>query len=312
MLVKKYRPKTLKAVYGLKRIKESMTKFVARGDMPHMLMIGPNGIGKTMMAEILCNEFNVATQDILFLNASEERGIDTIRDKVIRFAQVMKSSTSPFKIVILDEGDALTKAAQGALRRTIERYAEHVRFIITGNNIKGITPALQDRCTMYRFRGIHYTHIQRLIQDVAKSEGYTIYDNIVKVMREQAHGSARQALMILEFVMSIDDPTEDDVTEIMGRPKEPVVWEIIYGALKGKMSSLNKYDKLVRSGTDPMQVLMMMYYGAVRGSIRGITDGQRLRIIRAIGTVPMATAEQNTAAAIAKLVDLSMRRQAPK
>jgi len=309
VLVKKYRPKTLKEVYGLKRIKQAIQKWVDRKDIPHLLFVGPNGNGKTMMAEVICNEMGVQSRDVLFINASEERGIDVVREKIINFAKTMKSLESPFKVVILDEGDALTKQAQRALRRTIEQYAEYVRFIITGNDIKGISTAIQDRCTGMRFRGIHYSHIESLIKDVAMKEGYVIYDDVAKAIREQAHGSARQALMLLEFVMSIDDPTPEDVVQLTGRPKDAVVWEIIYGALKGKMSALERYDQLIRQGTDPMQVLMMMYYGAVRGSLRNVSDGQRLRIVRAIGSVPMATAEQNTAAAIAKLIDLSARKE---
>jgi DNA polymerase III gamma/tau subunit len=160
-----------------------------------------------------------------------------------------------------------------------------------------------------RFKGIHYSHIETLVKDVARKEGYTVYDDVAKAIREQAGGSARQALMILEFIMTLDNPTPDDVVEITGKPKEENVFSLLYGALKGKMSTLNKYDALVKQGVDPMQILMMMYYGAMRGSLRGITDGQRLRIIRAIGSVPMSTDEQNVAAALARIVDLSARKR---
>jgi len=302
-LVTKYRPQRLKNVYGLKKHQKVLEGYIAKGGMPNMLFIGPSGTGKTLIAEALCVEFGIDRQDVLTLNASEERGIETIRAKVINFGKTMKTLVSPFKVVILDEGDSLTKPAQQALRKVMEDY-DHVRFIITGNDIGGISKALQSRCSVMQFRGMHYKVLQELLQDIARTEGTTLYDDVAKAIRVRCSGDARKAINLLESVLMLDKPTEEDVAELSGIPSEANVWEVIYGALKGKMSALKKYDEMVKGGEDPMQIAMIMYYGAVRGSIRGITPKQQLLVLRAIGSVPMATAEQNTAAMIGRLINL--------
>lgn len=309
MWVEKYRPKTLKGVFGHKKIKTALAAYVKDGDMPNLLFVGKNGVGKTAVALVLKHEFGISDRDFLIINASEERGIETIRSKVINFAKMLSTSPTGWKICVLDEADALTQPAQDALRRTMEQYYKTVRFIVTANHLKkgrkghGVGPAMQSRSSLFQFRGLHPATMKELLFSICLREKLQgIYTPVLQAIAKRAEGDARFAINILEAVSKLEEPTEEDVVELTGIPGEENVFALIYGAMKGKMSALDRLDRMMKAGVDPMQVIMMLYYGAVRGSIPRITSAQRLMILKAVGSVPMSTAEQNLGAIIARMI----------
>ena len=145
LLVEKYRPIKLENYVGNENIKESISKYLEQNDIQNLIFYGPSGTGKTTLAKIIVNNLDC---DHLYINASDERGIETIRDKVQSFASV--ASFKPIKVVILDEADFLTIQAQASLRNIIETFSRTTRFIMTCNFVERIIDPLQSRCQVLK------------------------------------------------------------------------------------------------------------------------------------------------------------------
>ena len=142
--VEKYRSQTLDKYIGNEELKSTIANWIEKNDIPHLLLYGKAGTGKTTLAKLIVNNIDC---DYLYINASDENGIDTIRDKVKSFA--IASSFKPLKVVILDEADFLTQPAQAALRNLIEEYSLNTRFILTCNYIERLIEPLQSRCEIH-------------------------------------------------------------------------------------------------------------------------------------------------------------------
>jgi len=167
MWCEKYRPKKLNEIVGQDDIIKSIQRMLP--DIPHMLFYGRPGTGKTTTARCIINEMQT---DAIELNASDERGIDTIRNKVKWFAK-SKSLSGKYKIVLLDEADELPTLTQDALRRVMEIYFDNCRFILTCNNIQKITPAIKSRCSggMFEFKPVPKECMEKRIQYILQKEG---------------------------------------------------------------------------------------------------------------------------------------------
>jgi len=145
LLVEKYRPKTLNNYVGNENVKKAISAYLNQNDIQNFIFYGPAGTGKTTLAKIIVNSLDC---DHLYINASDERGIETIRDKVSSFASV--ASFAPLKVVILDEADFLTIQAQASLRNIIETFSRTTRFIMTCNFVERIIDPLQSRCQVLK------------------------------------------------------------------------------------------------------------------------------------------------------------------
>ena len=141
LLVEKHRPDTLEGYVGNEHIKKSIAQYLAQNDIQNLIFYGPSGTGKTTLAKIIVKNLDC---EYLYINASDERGIETIRDKVSGFAS--SASFKPLKVVILDEADFLTIQAQASLRNVIETFSRNTRFILTCNYVERIIDPLQSRC----------------------------------------------------------------------------------------------------------------------------------------------------------------------
>lgn len=180
--VEKYRPATLDDLVSHKDITSTIQNFIEKNRLPHLLFYGPPGTGKTstilaMARKIYGPQFR---NSVLELNASDERGIDVVREQIKSFAStksVFSSSVQPagnhggFKLIVLDEADAMTQAAQGALRRVIEQYTKNVRFCIICNYVNKIIPAIQSRCTRFRFNPLELDQVEDRLNHVIENEG---------------------------------------------------------------------------------------------------------------------------------------------
>jgi len=198
MLVEKYRPKKLDDIVGQDHIVRALKELMQRGPpVPHMLFFGPPGCGKTSAAYALANELGVP---IVELNASDERGIVTIRDKVKRLAQ-----TAGYRIILLDEADRMTDEAQHALRRIMERT--HVTFILTANEDWKIIDPLKSRCVNLRFNKLQFQDMAKIIVKILKEEGVKVeltseVKDALTVLLDYVNGDLRRAINMIEAVIT--------------------------------------------------------------------------------------------------------------
>ena len=165
----KYRPTNFENVKGQKEIVAKIKAFVESGSMPHLLFSGPAGVGKTTLSLVIAKQLfgDNWKQNTLELNASDERGIDIIRVKVKDFARTKAIGDVPFKLIYLDESDALTKDAQQALRRTMENYTKTCRFILSCNYSSKILDPIQSRCAVFRFKPLSEEDIIEVIAEIS-------------------------------------------------------------------------------------------------------------------------------------------------
>ncbi len=221
----KYRPKTFSEVKGQKEIVKRTEAFVRQQNMPHLLFAGPAGTGKTTLSLVIAKELFKDTwrENFLELNASDERGIDVIRVKVKDFARTRAIGDVPFKIIYLDECDALTREAQQALRRTMENYTQTCRFILSCNYSSKIIDPIQSRCTIFRFKPLEKSEILKIIDKIVKNEGLKVTEGAKEALYEISGGDCRRLENVLQSSAAIKkDIDEELIYEIasVARPKE--------------------------------------------------------------------------------------------
>ncbi len=201
MWTEKYRPKSIDEIVGHDDIKKRLKGFVESNTLPHLLFAGPPGTGKTTAVLALARDLfkNSSIEgNVLELNASDERGIDVIRNQVKSFARIMPMGDAPFKIISLDEADALTPAAQHALRRTMEKYVKTSRFILLCNYPGKIIEPIQSRCAFFRFSRLNDTVIKSRLKFIADSERVTINEEGINTIIDISEGDMRKAINILQ------------------------------------------------------------------------------------------------------------------
>ena len=236
MFVEKYRPKDFHEVKGQEKIVERVKALVETNNMPHLLFSGPAGIGKTTLSLIIGNKLFGDDKQSLFLelNASDERGIDVVRNKVKDFARTRAIKDVPFKVIYLDECDSLTKDAQQALRRTMETYSNTCRFILSCNYSSKIIDPIQSRCTVFRFKPLTFENMKEIIHEISEKEGLQVTEEAGEALYEISNGDVRKLENTLQSCSVVaKEITKDLVYEVASaaRPKE--VKEVLDLSVKG-------------------------------------------------------------------------------
>ncbi len=233
----KYRPKRLKDMIGQEHVINNLVSFVEKKSLPHCLFAGPAGCGKTTAALCIAHELYGSSikGKFLELNASDERGIDVIREKVKEFARQPAISTSGlFRIVYLDEADALTKDAQHALRRTMENYSHICRFILAVNYSGKIIPPIQSRTAVFRFSALKEKDMIDYLKKVAKEEKLKIDEDAYRTIIRAAEGDMRKAINILQTASTSKVIDEDVVYSVTRRADPAAVKKMLETAIAGR------------------------------------------------------------------------------
>lgn len=236
--IEKYRPKSIEDVLSHTRIKDSIRHFINNKYFPHLLFYGPPGSGKTSLImacvrELYGKNINFMVKE---LNASDDRGIEVVRNTIKRFVSSEnvfnniygdKSQVS-FKMVILDETDALTPDAQGILRRIIEKYSKNARFCFICNYIQNIDIAILSRCIKFRFSPLDNKSITFKIKDIIKKEKLEIDKSGINILLKKSNGDMRKILNMMQVTsMSYSKITEDNINKCLGFIDKKMVINII-------------------------------------------------------------------------------------
>lgn len=219
--VEKYRPKTLDDVAAHTDIIDTVKRLIEENRLPHLLFYGPPGTGKTSTILAVARQMYGSSLNnmILELNASDDRGIDVVRQEIQDFASTKTIFSNKFKLIILDECDAMTKEAQMALRRVIEKYTRNARFCLICNYVTKIIPALQSRCTKFRFPPLDSKYVRERVQHVIDTERVNMGPGGLEALVTLGSGDMRRVLNILQSChMAFPQVTEDSVYLTTGNP----------------------------------------------------------------------------------------------
>jgi len=258
--IEKYRPKEFNDLKGQSKIVKRIEAFIKQQNIPHLLFAGPSGVGKTTMALLIANKLfkDNWKSNFLELNASDDRGIDVIRNQVKDFARTKAIGNVPFKIIYLDESDSLTKEAQQALRRTMENFSNSCRFILSCNYSSKIIDPLQSRCSVFRFKPLEKEDIKSIIEIVCKEEGLKISKDAIDSLYDISEGDCRKLENILQscavISKNIDNKTIYDIVS-QARPNE--IKEVLIIALnKDFVKARNKLlDTMLRYGLSGLDIV---------------------------------------------------------
>lgn len=232
----KYRPRSLDDIVNQEEIVKRLKKFVEEKNMPHLLFVGPPGTGKTTAAHALAHDLYGENylQYMLELNASDERGIDTIRTKVKEFARSRTPPGIPFKIVLLDEADNMTADAQQALRRLMEMYTTSTRFILIANFPSKIIEPIQSRCALFRFTPLKKEDVIARLKWICEQEKCKYTEEGLETIYEISEGDMRRAINVLQAAAAIGTVTPEIVYKVVGLAHPREIREMIKLALDGQ------------------------------------------------------------------------------
>ena len=238
----KYRPKKLEEVAGQDNITNRLSAFVKEKTLPNILFAGSAGSGKTTCAIALAKELygDMWHRNFMETNASDERGINVVRTTIKDFARV-KPFGAAFKIVFLDECDALTPEAQQALRRTMEKYTKTTRFILSCNYSSKLIPPIQSRCAIFRFKPLEDADVKKSIEKIVKIEGLEITDKGMNAILLVAEGDMRRAINTLQSVaITAKKITDEDVYSVAASLRPDEVKNILNLALNKQFIEARK------------------------------------------------------------------------
>ena len=281
MWVEKYRPKKISEIVNQKEIMGSLGALLKnQSEMPHLLFSGSAGVGKTSTA--ICISRDILGKHwqnySLELNASDERGIGMVREKVKKFSRFAGLDTEiPFKIIILDEADEMTSDAQTALRRIIEDTAKYCRFILIANNLSKIIEPIQSRCVVFKFTRISNKEISSQLKFIAQKEKIEADEKGLETISDYADGDIRHAINILQAAASMGSIDVSSVKSVIGLTKTKDVQDVLKLALDGKVSDAReKMIELIKvygmSESDFLKYINQAVFASKTSNIEGILE----------------------------------------
>ena len=280
----KYRPMMLKDVVNQKHVVDRLKSFVKEGQIPHMIFAGSPGTGKTTCALAIAREMFGENwkQNFQETNASDMRGIEVIRTRIKNFSRT-RPMNSNFKIIFLDEADALTSDAQNALRRLMEMYSESTRFILSCNYSSNIIAPIQSRAVVFRFRSLRKEDIIEYMEKIIKEEKLKVDKEALETLYTISDGDMRKATNILQASAILGTKiTSDTIYEVSSKAEPKEVTQMIKSALSGKFLEARDLLKelLLKKGVSGQDLIK-----EISNQIYKIEmpDDERIKLIEKIG-----------------------------
>ena len=289
MWAEKYRPQSLDKIINQKEIVSRLKTFVDEKNLPHLLFVGPAGVGKTTSILALARDlYGPGYRNfILELNASDERGIGVIRERVKNFARTAAmASPVSFKILIMDEADHLTSDAQHALRRTMEIYTRTCRFCLLGNYSENIIDPVQSRCSIFRFSPLEEPDLKSYIQEIADKENLDIVDEGLDAIYQASKGDVRKAINLLQAAAANGKLIDDvSIYNLLGNVSPEKVKEMLEVALKGNFLESRELlrELLIDQGLAPDDIIRNVYREIMRHST--LSEEKKVKLSDTIGEI---------------------------
>jgi replication factor C small subunit len=311
MWAEKYRPKHLADMVDQKEIVERLISFAKAQNVPHCIFAGPPGTGKTTAALCLARDLYGETyrEHLMELNASDERGIDVVRETIKTFARSRSIGDIPFKIMILDEADNMTTDAQQALRRTMEKFTESCRFIMCANYSGKIIEPIQSRCAPFRFSFLPKEEYSKFVCCIAEKENVILLPDGLEAIYDVCGGDMRRAMNTLQSAASMKKPVDAIlVYSVTGHANPMDVQTMLSKAIKGEFQEARKQlrDMLQKYGMSGSDIVRQIHSELFRS--KEIPDTMKVRIADYLGEVDFRIMEGSDdeiqlSALLAKLVE---------
>jgi replication factor C small subunit len=310
MWAEKYRPKQLEEMVDQKTIVERLTSFVKARNVPHCIFAGPPGTGKTTAALCLARDLygEGYREHLMELNASDERGINVVRETIKTFARSRSIGEIPFKILILDEADNMTSDAQQALRRTMERYTETCRFIMCANYSGKIIEPIQSRCAPFRFAFLPRVEHDNYIKHIAECENVQLLPDGLEAIFEVSGGDLRRGINTLQGAASTNKPVDAKlVYSVTGKASPSDVQKMLITAISGDFSGARKQlrDMLQKYGVAGVDIIRQIHKEIFKAEIPELLKMKLLTITGEIDyrLVEGSDEEVQLSALLARLVE---------
>jgi replication factor C small subunit len=323
----KYRPHYLKDIINQEEIKNRLQGFINAGTMPHLLFAGPPGTGKTTAALVLINELlsdydifgrkgeqTQSSAPFLELNASDERGINVVRERIKNFAHLM-AINAPFRIIILDEADSMTSDAQHALRRTMEKYSNTCRFILICNYSSKIIEPIQSRCAVFRFAPLDEKEAKKYLQKIIKEEKLQLDDDALNAIIYVSEGDLRRATNVLQSsALTGKEITAETIFQATGKAQPREIRKMIKYATTGEFKKARKLllELLIKQGFSAEDIIRQIHREAIK--MKDISDKTKVEMIKMIGEVDFrltegANPEIQLSALLAHLLGITLEEE---